>query len=547
MALSGASYVEKNGKPASDKIKEALTAFGFSNIQSYNYGIERTETNNDLVSFSFAAKPVEDNGSTYTLVAVVVKGTSADGEWYSNFNIGQGSQHEGFQICADDIMDLLEVYVDALELDSSNAKFLVTGHSRGAAVANLVAKEITDSSFAQAKNVYGYTFATPAVTTASNTAKYNNIFNIVNGEDFVTRVPLVAWNYKRYGIDLLLPSRSYYGAGYQAVYNAMSEEYSSLVNKAFEPYNGTQKVDRLIAAVKIVAPNVKQFYENKNSVSVTPYVYFNSLAEFLVTENPLLLGAYSISDEYVPITAFFVANQVVDKRVLGAHSMVAYYSWLDSCTAKELFGNANEITKHWFKRATIACPVDVYVYDEAGNLVASVVDEAVGGNTLAVSVEEGVKTIDLPDDQEYEIKIVAREAGTADYTIEEYQATADGDEAVRNVEFSDLPLAVGKTYTGNIEMPVYIDNESYALTTDDGEVIYCDKDSMEAALKGDVNLDGDVNMDDVVALLNHVVKAEMITDSNALTAGEVTNDSDLNMDDVVKLLNYVVKAIDSLD
>jgi hypothetical protein len=37
MALSGASYVEKNGKPASDKIKEALTAFGFSNIQSYNF------------------------------------------------------------------------------------------------------------------------------------------------------------------------------------------------------------------------------------------------------------------------------------------------------------------------------------------------------------------------------------------------------------------------------------------------------------------------------------------------------------------------------
>ena len=72
-------------------------------------------------------------------------------------------------------------------------------------------------------------------------------------------------------------------------------------------------------------------------------------------------------------------------------------------------------------------------------------------------------------------------------------------------------------------------------------------DQTDVTLKGDVNLDGEVNMDDVVALLNHVVKAEIITDSNALAAGEVTNDTELNMDDVVKLLNYVVKAIDSLD
>ena len=68
-----------------------------------------------------------------------------------------------------------------------------------------------------------------------------------------------------------------------------------------------------------------------------------------------------------------------------------------------------------------------------------------------------------------------------------------------------------------------------------------------ASLKGDVNQDSEVNMDDVVALLNHVVKADIITDSAALAAGEVTNDTELNMDDVVKLLNYVVKAIDSLD
>ena len=69
----------------------------------------------------------------------------------------------------------------------------------------------------------------------------------------------------------------------------------------------------------------------------------------------------------------------------------------------------------------------------------------------------------------------------------------------------------------------------------------------EQSKKGDINQDTEVNMDDVVALLNHVVKADIITDFAALAAGEVTNDTELNMDDVVKLLNYVVKAIESLD
>lgn len=66
-------------------------------------------------------------------------------------------------------------------------------------------------------------------------------------------------------------------------------------------------------------------------------------------------------------------------------------------------------------------------------------------------------------------------------------------------------------------------------------------------LKGDVTLDGMVDMDDVVALMQHVLMAEVITDATALTNGEVTNDTSLDMDDVVKLMQYVLKAIDSLD
>ena len=66
-------------------------------------------------------------------------------------------------------------------------------------------------------------------------------------------------------------------------------------------------------------------------------------------------------------------------------------------------------------------------------------------------------------------------------------------------------------------------------------------------MKGDVDLNGVVDMDDVVVLMQHVLKAETITDATALSNGEVTNNTELDMDDVVKLMQYVLKAIDSLD
>jgi len=470
MALSAASYVNINGKPASNKIQEAFETLGFHDIQSFNYEVEREKLDNDIVSYNFAAKSVEDNGTVYTLVAVVIKGTSGDEEWYSNFNVGQGNRHQGFGICADDVMLNLETYVEELGLDSSNTKFLITGHSRGAAVANLVAKEVTNSDLAQVRNVYGYTFATPTVAMDNTASNYDNIFNILNGEDFVTKVPLTNWNYKRYGIDLLLPSKSYYGEGFGDIYSEMIGQYYHLTETVFEPYNGTQKVDKLVNDVFKIAPNVKQFYENENWEGLTPYQYFYSLAYSIVTNDIGPLGVASAS-EYAPITLFFVENHKLHSRVFSAHSMAAYYSWMSSCNEEELFGNTNTKTNYWFKRAIIACPVDVYVYDEVGALVASIVDEVIDHDGLAVSVEDGVKTIDLPTDQEYSIKISARDNGTVSYTVDEYETSADSMEILRTVKFNNIPIEVGDELTTAItneetEEYVVVKNASATLNPD---------------------------------------------------------------------------------
>jgi len=64
---------------------------------------------------------------------------------------------------------------------------------------------------------------------------------------------------------------------------------------------------------------------------------------------------------------------------------------------------------------------------------------------------------------------------------------------------------------------------------------------------GDIDLDGDIDMDDVIKLLRHVAKAEIITDPASLAVSDIIADGDINMDDVIKLLRFVAKAIPNLN
>lgn len=505
LVLSGAAYVENDGEPSSHSIQNALEIFGFDEIRSYNYNYLHTESDNDIVAYTFAVKRIQDiSYDTTFLVAVVIKGTSGNEEWYSNFNIGTGNSHKGFTLAKEELMRSLEEYLAELGLTSSfkeNTKFLVTGHSRGAAVANLVAADLSYSSHANRSNVYGYTFATPTVAVMDTDLaedRYDNIFNIISGEDFITQVPIAQWQYNHYGIDLELPSKSYYSSNmYETVYKKMDTTYFDIVKEKFDPYNGTYAVDTLISSVGDLAPTVSAFYNNKHDISgtlliknTTTYDYFNIISSLLVDGknigNVLPLLASSSQSDFATLTWFFIDNHLLNPKILSAHSVAGYYSWLSSCTAEELFGSANRRTYNTFKRTTIACPVDVYVYNEAGTLVASVVNETIEVDTLAVNVDNGVKVIDLPTDQDYSVKIIATGDGTMDYTVQELSAEATGNTILRTVFFDDVELAIDDTFTSEINDSLNTSTQNYALTKNESEMIYATDDSLQAD-QGDDN------------------------------------------------------------
>ena len=77
----------------------------------------------------------------------------------------------------------------------SNIKFVITGHSRGGAVANILAKNLSDLRNGADENIFAYTFACPdvAVITPAKAIRYPTIFNIGNAKDVVTWVPRAVW------------------------------------------------------------------------------------------------------------------------------------------------------------------------------------------------------------------------------------------------------------------------------------------------------------------------------------------------------------------
>ena len=166
--LCGAAYVDT--KP--ENITKTLINMGYGENFFSSY-ITPTREENDSVGYVIANKEYD----RYDLVTVIIKGTSEDSEWYSNFNIGDGEIHEGFNIAALKLYSDLEKYISTL--GDNDKKFLITGHSRGAGVANIVAKMLNESSYADKKDIFAYTFASPLVSLDACTEGYENIFNIL--------------------------------------------------------------------------------------------------------------------------------------------------------------------------------------------------------------------------------------------------------------------------------------------------------------------------------------------------------------------------------
>lgn len=204
-------YSGGTAKSVSDAVA-FLKLHGFQNLVDYTYD---EYVDDDVSELAIGHHRVTFDGETKHIIAVDVRGTGGFlTEWSSNFDMGDRTKfnttsdwlhydnHKGFDVAATRALKRIRQYLDAYTRRGDDLVFWVTGHSRGAAIANILAADLID----EGETVFGYTFATPNTTVRDSAlgSTYASIFNLVNQCDFVPCVPLETWGFQRYGRTALL-------------------------------------------------------------------------------------------------------------------------------------------------------------------------------------------------------------------------------------------------------------------------------------------------------------------------------------------------------
>ena len=200
---------------------------GLNDVQNHHIkGSDYQVDQDDETQVLMGHRKITYQGQEHEVLIVSLRGTNGtNSEWSSNFDVGADTSayynavgvshphwknkahHKGFDVASNRVYDKLKTYISQYVDTSLPVHVLVNGHSRGAAIANILAKDLVDETSYQ---VYGYTYATPNTTTATNTANYPMIFNIMNSDDIIPYMPLTQWGFNRYGVNKSISVASYY-------------------------------------------------------------------------------------------------------------------------------------------------------------------------------------------------------------------------------------------------------------------------------------------------------------------------------------------------
>ena len=223
--------------------EQTLGLLGFKDVRTDSYALRSSVLDevcsllagsSDVAAYTLASKTVvpQKGDQPVTLLFVGIRGTYG-AEWISNFNfLGQGldADHRGFKAAEKEVEEAVRAYAREIGADPSHTRILITGHSRGGAIANLLAADLDEpddgeAALAPASGIYAYTFAAPCATRANDRhdKAFGNIFNVVNEADIVTQLPLSAWGFDRYGTTVTLPSAT--SAGFDSSYATMQTAY----------------------------------------------------------------------------------------------------------------------------------------------------------------------------------------------------------------------------------------------------------------------------------------------------------------------------------
>lgn len=353
--------------------------------------------------FVIASKKVKHNGVEKNLIYIIIQGSNTKEAWQGNMMMSGDTYknldyHYTFKTVADNIEEKLNEYMNENRIDKSLV--VITGHSRGAAAGNLLAKSLTGKT--KYEKVYAYLFATPNTTKSPDTS-LKNIINICNELDFVTYMPFSAkWGFKKHGKIYSFNSAEWFKTN-GVFADMMMIEYGK-PDYNWQALTPTEARDYVVGKWS----NVKKYYETEviactntsQPVCIkegTPYNYFsNGLALAACGAGGIgeLLKHLSHNCDLGVLTSFFAQNGLGGRLAAfgDCHSMITYHAAMSTKKIPST-SKANLFSETLYGNETVAINPDEYdalhsFFSQSEN---ELMLEVAGWNIEDYSTWEGIK------------------------------------------------------------------------------------------------------------------------------------------------------------
>ena len=125
----------------SNNVKDLLNKLDFKEFEANDdFKFKPTK---DSIGAVLANKKLKVDQEDYTLLALAIRGGGYESEWASNVTLGTSGQHQGFDKASQDVLTFLDSYVIKHKIQGK-IKLWLTGYSRAAATANLVAGSLNN-------------------------------------------------------------------------------------------------------------------------------------------------------------------------------------------------------------------------------------------------------------------------------------------------------------------------------------------------------------------------------------------------------------------
>ena len=267
---------EVNYSNNSHNIVRMLQNMGFENVATNKYyALEKKENS---AGVAVGSRKLTVDNKDYTILAIIPRSAGYKNEWTGNFTVGDGDIHEGFKAARDEVLRYIKKYINDNNI-SGNIKVWTAGHSRGAAIANMIGGffaaggiEYFDGKIAiTPEDVYCYTFATPRTIKDGTNKNYElSVSGNRQDESYINDTPCEAYNYTKGGA-LNLKSEEYGG-----IRNLLSANdiFINLPPKAwgFAHYGNDISVDHdkvteeaMLNELKVISPFAYNKYINGGS------------------------------------------------------------------------------------------------------------------------------------------------------------------------------------------------------------------------------------------------------------------------------------------